>query len=78
MKKLLSTPRTVLSLSFVFIICGNINGEMSMTSAIEVTAALQKIFRSGCVYVLQTEEKTIFGNIWFQHLSLMVVVLEYQ
>jgi transcriptional regulator of NAD metabolism len=73
--KFLSTPFIISTLSLVHITYGNVKGEISIKSATEVTVALQKLFRSGCVYVLQTEEETISGNKWFQHSSPMVVVL---
>jgi hypothetical protein len=46
----------------VHVTCGSISGEMPIESATEVIAALQKHFRSGCVYILQTREETTFGK----------------
>jgi hypothetical protein len=46
----------------VHVTCGSISGEMPIEYATEVTAALQKHFFSGCVYILQTSEETMLGK----------------
>jgi hypothetical protein len=75
MNKFLSAPLIISTLTLVRITYGNIEGEMSVKSATQVTVALQTLFRAGCVYVLQTEEGTLAGNNLFQYSFPMAVLL---
>jgi hypothetical protein len=65
MKKILSIPLIILIFTWVYITHGNINGEMPIESASQVIADLQKLFHSGCVYILQASEEEKFGKTEF-------------
>jgi hypothetical protein len=65
MKKVFSIPLIILTFTWVHITHGNINGEMPIESVSQVIADLRKLFRSGCVYILQASEEEIFGKTEF-------------
>jgi hypothetical protein len=47
---------------WVHVAHGNINGEMPIESVSQVIADVQKLFHSGCVYILQASEEEQFGK----------------
>jgi hypothetical protein len=62
MKKVLSMPLIILTFTWVHVTRGNINEEMPIESVSQVIADLQKLFHSGCVYILQATEEEKFGK----------------
>jgi hypothetical protein len=65
MKKVLSMPLIILTSTWVHVTHAHINGEMPIESVSQVVADLQKLFHSGCVYILQASEEEKFGKTKF-------------
>jgi hypothetical protein len=70
MKKVTSVFLVILNFSWVNVTYGRMNAEMPIASVSQVIADVQKLFRSGCVYILQTSEEELSGKKRLTHFSI--------
>jgi hypothetical protein len=63
MKKVISMLLLVLIFAWAHVTYGRVTEEISLESVSHVIVDIQKLFRSGCVYILQASEEEMFGKM---------------